>query len=88
MVMVLALVPLMILGMLAFMLGFAFIFGYHDGGTKNLFLSIVSMLIGSLTVFTISSLKYGETSRVEVRDDGVLLSETIGISLSLQSVYR
>ncbi len=76
-VMVSALVPSIILGMLAFMLGSAFIFGYPEEGTKNALLSIVIMLIGSLTVFTISSLKYREASRVEVREDGLLLSEKI-----------
>ncbi|MCF8884589.1 MAG: hypothetical protein QW655_04330 [Nitrososphaerota archaeon] len=76
-VMVSALVSSIILGMLAFMLGSAFIFGYPDEGTKNALLSIVIILIGSLTVFMISSIKYREVSRVEVREDGLLLDKKI-----------
>jgi len=72
-IMIVALVVAVLSGMLTLMLGLAFIIGYPDEGTVKLFLEIVATLIGSLAIFTACRLKYREASRVEVREDGLLL---------------
>ncbi|MEM4020952.1 MAG: hypothetical protein QXI18_01060 [Nitrososphaerota archaeon] len=72
-IMVAALVMVIPFGMLTLMLGSAFIIGYPDAGTVKVFLSCVGVLIGSLVVCLVSFLKYREASRIEVREDGLLL---------------
>lgn len=73
MIMVVALVMIVPFGMLTLMMGLAFIIGYPDEEFVKLFLIIANVLIGFLTIYIVSFLKYKEASRVEVREDGLLL---------------